>query len=127
MTLALLAATSGGCLIVDPVEPAEDESNTNPKFFLVQPVNETTVFLANTSTPVTFKARASDRETATAALVYEWAIDNGPPVQGPAADLTDFTTSGAQLGAGIHLVQVLVTDDGQPTGFVTLEWEVQVQ
>lgn len=127
MTLALLALSSAGCLIVDPVEPAEDEGNTDPEFFVVQPENETTVFIANSPSPVTFKARATDRETPRTALVYEWSLDNGPPVQGPTADLTDFTTSGAALGAGIHLVQVLVTDDGQPTGFVTLEWEVQVQ
>lgn len=127
MTIALLAATSTGCLITDPVEPAEDEGNRNPEFFHVQPENATTVFIANSPTPITFKARATDQETDLLDLIYEWSIDNGPPVQGPAANLTDFTTSGASLGAGIHFVQVLVTDDGRPTGFATLEWEVQVQ
>lgn len=126
MTLALLATGAGGCLILEPVLPTPDDGNTNPRFFQILPQNDATVFLANTSTPVLFKAKATDEQTPPAQLVYEWTVDNGAVVQeGP--DTTEYATNGAALGAGLHVISVLVTDDGLPTGFVTLEWQVQVQ
>jgi len=126
MTIALFAAANAGCLILDPVEPIEDGGNTNPAFFQVQPENDATVFLSNSSSPVLFKGRATDGQTPRALLYYEWTVDNGPVVQeGP--DAWEFTTNGAALGAGIHVIEVLVIDDGLPTGFATLEWQVQVQ
>ena len=127
MTTALLALSSTGCLITDPVLPLEEGGNTNPEFFQISPDNDETVFVANSSSPITFKAKATDNETDDDALEFEWSIDNGPAVLGPGLNHTEYTTSGAALGAGIHLVQVFVTDDGLPTGFVDTEWEVQVQ
>lgn len=126
MTLALLALGASGCLILEPIGPTEDTGNTDPRFFQIIPQNDATVFLANTSTPVLFKAKATDDETPTAQLFYEWTKDNGPVVQeGP--DTTEYATNGAAIGAGLHVISVLVTDDGLPTGFVTLDWQVQVQ
>ena len=127
MTLALLAsAASTGCLITDPIQPTEDSGNTNPQFYQVLPSNESTVFIANTTTPVFFTAKATDGETPKAAIDYEWTVDNGGVVL-EGADATQYQTNGATLGAGLHVISVLATDDGLPTGFATLDWEVQVQ
>ena len=125
--IALLASVAGsGCLITDPVQPVDDSGNTNPKFIQVNPENEFTVFLANTTTPVTFTARANDNETTDDELYYEWTVDNGPVIfEGPRE--FQYSTTGAALGAGVHVISVLVTDDGLPTGFAVLEWQVQVQ
>lgn len=128
MSLLLLGCAAGsGCLITDPVQPLDDSGNTNPEFYNVSPDLEATVFLANSSSPVFFKAHATDRETPNAQLVYEWTKDNGAVVLGPGANLREYQTTGETLGAGIHVIGVLVTDDNQPTGFATLEWQVQVQ
>lgn len=129
MTIALIVGTAGGsgCLVTDPVLPLEEPGNSNPEFFQVIPANDATLFVANTSAPVTFSASARDEETPRGQLVYEWTVDNGPVVLGPGADLRQYTTSGAALGAGLHLVRVLVTDDGLPTGFAQVQWQVQVQ
>lgn len=126
MTLALLASAASGCLITDPIPPADDSGNTNPSFFRVEPDNDSTVFIANTTTLVTFTAKASDAETPLTEIDYEWTIDNGPIVL-EGADATQFQTNGATLGAGVHIITVLATDDDLPTGFATLDWEVQVQ
>lgn len=127
MTVALLASAAGsGCLVLGPVEPTEGGANSKPEFFQILPENDATVFLANTSSIVLFKGKARDSETPRAQLHYEWTVDNGSVVQeGP--DTTEYATSGGALGAGLHVIGVLVTDDGLPTEFETLEWQVQVQ
>lgn len=128
MSLFLLGCAAGnGCLITEPVQPVDDSGNSNPEFFVVQPANAETVFLANTSSPVFFTARATDDKTPRIQLEYEWTVDNGAVVHGPGPDLYQYQTSGQALGAGIHVIAVLVTDEGLPTGFATLEWQVQVQ
>ena len=127
MTIALLATSVGsGCLILDPVEPVIDGGNTNPQFFQISPENEATVFLANSGSLVVFKGRATDGQTPLAQLYYEWTVDNGSVVQ-EGQNTIEYTTSGSALGTGIHVIEVLVTDDGLPTGFATIEWQVQVQ
>ena len=128
MSLLLLATAAGsGCLITDPVQPSDDSGNSDPNFYGIGPDNSATVFLANTSSPVIFRARARDEETPEDELEWEWRVDNGPVVLGPGLDLREYQTSGEALGAGIHVIDVIVTDDGLPTGFATLEWQVQVQ
>lgn len=128
MSLLLLSCAAGtGCLITDPVQPVDGSGNTNPEFYNVSPNLDATVFLANSSSPVFFKAHATDRETPNIQLVYEWTIDNGEVVLGPGPNLREYQTTGETLGAGSHFIGVLVTDDNQPTGYATLEWKVQVQ
>src|SRR5687767_2622155 len=126
MTIALLAtaAGTGGCLVVDPVLPLEDGPNQNPEIFFEQPDHDETVFVSNTPSTVTFKVRADDDSTPQTLLNYEWSVDNGVPIQsGP--NLREFTTSGATLGAGIHIIGVFITDDDEfDVGFVELEWTV---
>lgn len=128
MSLFLLGCAAGsGCLIIDPVQPVDDSGNTNPEFFQISPANSETVFLANNSSPVVFFARASDDDTQEEELEWEWRVDNGPVVLGPGPDLREYQTTGETLGAGIHVIGAIVTDDGLPTGFATVEWQVQVQ
>jgi hypothetical protein len=128
MSLLLLSCAAGaGCLITDPVAPIDDSGNADPEFFIISPANSETVFLANTASPVVFRARARDDKTPEGQLEWEWRIDNGAVVLGPGLDLREYQTSGEALGAGIHVIGVIVTDDALPTGFATLEWQVQVQ
>lgn len=122
--VAALALT--GCLITDPIQPIEDEQNTNPVFFQIAPSNDAPVIMQiGSTTPKTFTARATDNESGLD-LQYEWTIDDGAPVQGPGPQY-NYTTNAVNLGAGVHFIQVLVTDEGLPTGFNSLEWEIHVE
>ena len=116
----------GGCLITDPVIPLDESENTNPEFFNISPENEAPFIMqVGSTTPETFTGRATDNESGLD-LQYEWTIDDGAPVQGPGPQY-NYTTNAVNLGAGVHTLRVLVTDDGLPTGFNSLEWEIHVE
>ncbi len=118
---------STSCLILEPVSPDRDDENEPPEFFFVNPDNGSPYTIdQSSSTPVTFTAKANDKETARAKLLYTWFLDGNPVIEEtPAAD--DYTTSGTSLAIGEHELLVLVVDDGQPAGSSSLQWEIVVQ
>lgn len=124
--LAALLLPSGGCLITDPILPFEDGPNQPPQFAPGRPQPDPSSTLDYPSTSqanIVFDATALDPENGV--LNYYWHLD-GLPVQS-GNDATEYGTTPATLGPGQHLLDVTITDEGVPQGFISATWHVNVQ